>query len=390
MAKTYTSYISSCSAGSGTIYGASNPVGVPYTNSTYAYYNLESGAGDNGLGEGSGTISCSIGKVYPPSGAIIGSANIKIRVRAGMGTQKLMLATSGGGNYWSKMNNITGSSITTLDIDLSELTLDQINGLGFSMYNGGSNLSGDSEARLYGATLTVTLLGEDTTAEESLAPFNGTVIIEGVNKALKEGFANVGGVLKSFTSAYVNIGGSWKLASGSYKWKKYTNSSNTPGTYKETVYGVSKGDYPFYGVKGGYFYVFDGNITFNKYSVSYTMTEGSEGSFSGSDSSFYPMVLTSSVSVDAYGTLTCGDAYTASSASNLRSNYSTYPYTSFTSETPTLNPLYKITAASIFSYKRKLITFTREVTYIGDVTGTLELYPYHGIHTDGYYYAPVE
>lgn len=166
------------------------------------------------------------------------------------------------------------------------------------------------------------------------------------------------------------------------------------GDYIDSVTSKTADAYPMNGTQDGYWYVYDGEVTWAKYylnQISEPSTFGSEASFSSSQS--WPLLMASQAKKDSNGNVDWGTTYSASSAANLRSNYSKYPYCSFAS---TLNAdnLYMITTASFVSYKRKQVTgwaVTSESAgdYIGDVTGKIGDYPENGIQ-DGFWYIQQE
>lgn len=180
-----------------------------------------------------------------------------------------------------------------------------------------------------------------------------------------------------------------QAANGRLYGDVYTVSAQK-GSYIETIKATKLDAYPINGEQDGYWYVFDGDITWNKYVLNeiYEPSEyNTAESFSSSQS--YPLLMASQAKKDGNGNVDWGTTYSASSAANLRSNYSTYPFCSFAS---TLNAdnLYKITTASILSYKRQKVsawslTSQSAGDLIGSVKGKYGDYPEDGIQ-DGYWY----
>lgn len=161
--------------------------------------------------------------------------------------------------------------------------------------------------------------------------------------------------------------------------------------YVDSVYSKTMSDYPVYGAQNGYWYVYDGEITWDKYSINQIYEPSSFGSSSTKYSSglSFPILMASQAKKDGDGNVDWGDTYSATSLSNILSNYSKYPYTSLTSSL-SADTLYKITIASYISVTYKPVTgwgLTDESVgdLISSVSGKVGDYPDNGIQ-DGYWY----
>lgn len=166
-------------------------------------------------------------------------------------------------------------------------------------------------------------------------------------------------------------------------------------TYLETVTSDNLSAFPVNGAQDGYWYVYDGEITWAKHSVnqiSEPSTFGSSSSFSNPSTSS-PYLMASQAKKDSNGNVDWGTTYTATSSTTLRNNYTKYPYCSMASTLDADN-LYKITSASTLSRQRQQVTgwaVTSESAgdYIGDVTGKYGDYPENGAQ-DGFWYIQQE